>query len=188
MLSYTLKPGQSNTFKEYASIFHSYIEAQLTSVIRLDIIWDVYLQNSVKNEARVQRGSGFRYKVAGSSKLPKVWSQFLHVSENKEDLIKYLAESLSQLLVEAKKEIFYTQGQNVFIRSGSPELRTEEPDLQPCNRNHEEADIQEYCFYHYFMHLQGVIQHQHFMAGGKSMHGIRTWQRNDIKLKLLILF
>lgn len=79
-----LKPGMTATFKEYADfVFKPYVLKQLEAVQRVDVVWDVYREDSLKSTARVRRGTGTRRRVASSSKLPKNWKSFLHVIDNK---------------------------------------------------------------------------------------------------------
>ena len=57
-------PGTARTFQEYAdNVFMPYIMKQLQPVKRVDIIWDVYGQDSLKAATREKRGSGTRRRV-----------------------------------------------------------------------------------------------------------------------------
>ena len=52
-----LKPNGSSTFREYANKeFTQFIQNQIVSADRLDIVWDVYIENSLKLAARTKRG------------------------------------------------------------------------------------------------------------------------------------
>ena len=74
-----VKPGTERTFSEYtADSFIPYIRAQLSHVTRLDIVWDEYLENSLKATTRGKRGSGARQCVAADNKLP--WKSFPEVT------------------------------------------------------------------------------------------------------------
>lgn len=54
-----LQPKVVSTFEEYFDvIFAPYILRQLEHVQRLDIVWDVYKDDSLKKAARERRGSG----------------------------------------------------------------------------------------------------------------------------------
>ena len=68
-----LKPtGKEKTFSEYASNkFIPYVTAQLQHVKRIDIVWDKYVENSLKATTRRKRGSGVRQLVAANNKLPR---------------------------------------------------------------------------------------------------------------------
>ena len=52
-------PGLAKTFQEYAdNVFNPYILNKIQDVKRLDIVWDVYIDDSVPEitEERVHRG------------------------------------------------------------------------------------------------------------------------------------
>ena len=63
-----------------------YVKGQLQSVEMIDLVWDVYLDNSLK-ESKDMRGTGIRRIVVPSAKLPANWKGFLHVSSNKARVI-----------------------------------------------------------------------------------------------------
>ena len=65
-------------FDEYADlVFIPYVLSQLQHSPRVDIVWDTYTPDSLKESTREKRGLGVRRKVAGKTKLPPNWSQFL---------------------------------------------------------------------------------------------------------------
>ena len=67
-------PRVAGTFQEYADIvFMPYITVmkQIQPIKRVDIIWDVYRQDSPKAAIREKRGSGTRRMVTSSSQIPK---------------------------------------------------------------------------------------------------------------------
>ena len=99
-----LNPGMAATFKEYADfVFKPYILKQLEVVQRVDVVWDVYLEDSLKSSARERRGAGTRRRVTSSSRLPKNWKSFLQVSANKTELFFFLAKELQAFEIEGKK-------------------------------------------------------------------------------------
>ena len=125
-----LKPGMTTTFKEYADfVFKPYILKQLEAVQRVDVVWDVYREDSLKSTTRERRGTGTRRRVASSSKLPKNWKSFLHVGDNKTELFSFLVKELQAIDVEGK-EVFSTNGE--FVLSSPP------TEMMTCS--HEEAD------------------------------------------------
>lgn len=80
------------TFEEYVdSVVAPYILRQLEEVKRLDIVWDVYKDDSLKKVTREKRGSGQRRKVLLSTRIPSDWKGFLRVDDNKDKLFKLLA-------------------------------------------------------------------------------------------------
>lgn len=59
-----LMPDTARTFQEYVdAVFKPYISKQLESSNRVDIVWDVYKQDSLKSTTREKRGSGQRRKA-----------------------------------------------------------------------------------------------------------------------------
>ena len=72
------------TFDDYAeNVFIPYLQMQLQSTMRIDIVWDTYLPESLKESTREKRGKGVRRKVSGQTKLPGKWMDFLCDSKNK---------------------------------------------------------------------------------------------------------
>ena len=82
-----LKPGMAKTFQDYSqNVFISYIAKLLAKVSRVDVIWDIYQQFSLKSSTRERRGTGRRRKVLPAVTLPRHWQEFLRVDENKRDI------------------------------------------------------------------------------------------------------
>lgn len=126
-----LSPGTAITFQEYADyVFLPYVTKQLDQVKRVDVVWDVYQDDSLKSTTREKRGTGTRRRVTPSSKLPKNWKSFLRVNENKTELFQFLAKELESTSVE-NKELYTTYGEYVL---SSPRR----DGLMQCS--HEEAD------------------------------------------------
>ena len=51
-----LSPGTAQTVQEYSDlVFLSYVSNQLTSAMRVDIVWDVYIPDSLKGTTRQKR-------------------------------------------------------------------------------------------------------------------------------------
>eukprot|EP00794_Sanderia_malayensis_P001481 gene1481-1638_t len=130
-----LQPKTVTTFEEYFDlIFAPYILRQLQYVKRLDIVWDIYKEDSLKKTTREKRGSGQRRKVTPSTRIPSDWKGFLRVSNNKDELFKLLATKVVSLKLSAGKTIFATHGENVLSSEEMPDMSA----LSPCT--HEEAD------------------------------------------------
>ena len=55
----TMKPAAAKTFDEYAQhVIIPYSSSQLRSVSRVDLVWDIYKDDSLKDTARAKRGKG----------------------------------------------------------------------------------------------------------------------------------
>ena len=69
-----LRPGTSRNFQEYANnVFIPYILRELSSTLRVDVVWDRYFDDSLKNGTRSKRGPGERTRVSPSTKIPPGW-------------------------------------------------------------------------------------------------------------------
>ena len=98
-----LSPRTSRTFQEFSdAVFMPYILSQLEGVSRLDVVWDVYLPDSLKTCTRQKRGHGQRRMVSASAPIPSNWKGFLRNNSNKEDLFSFLAEELKRTDIPGK--------------------------------------------------------------------------------------
>ena len=128
-----LKPGTSRTFNEYAAtVFLPYICRQLETVQRIDVVWDIYIKDSLKGTTREKRGKGLRRRVEGRNTIPKNWQMFLRVDENKTELFEFLAQHIAELPVDGQ-QIVTTFRNNVMCNQ-----ERQHANLSPCS--HEEAD------------------------------------------------
>ena len=64
---------------------------------RVDNVWDVYLENSLKESTRIKRDQGVCHHVLQDSKIPSNWHAFFCVDHNNIKLFKFLAVETSQL-------------------------------------------------------------------------------------------
>ena len=130
-----LKPGTARTLQEYIdTVFKPYVLKQLEHVKRVDIVWNVYREDSLKTGTREKRGKGTCRRVLPTTAIPGDWSSFLRVDQNKVELFHLLSQETASLEVE-HREIYTTIDKNV-LHSGS--CRNDLSPLQPCT--HEEAD------------------------------------------------
>ena len=83
----------------YTSVFAPDVMKQLESVSRGDLVWDVYVADSLKRSARERRGSGQRRKVFPSTRIPSDWKGFLRVDQNKDELFKLLANKVTTMII-----------------------------------------------------------------------------------------
>ena len=127
--------GLKTNFNDYTeSVFIPYIQQHLQYVKRVDIVWDPYLQASLKQSTRESRGSGQCRRVTATTPLPKNWQSFLQVNSNKQELFDFLSDCLSKICLPAWKEPVCTF--NTAVRCKRPGRDTSQ--LEPCT--HEEAD------------------------------------------------
>ena len=121
-----------STFNEYADrVFIPYLEKQLQESRRLDVVWDTYIPDSLKESTRFKRGKGVGRKVSGQTKLPGNWMDFLRDSTNKKELFTFLTTNVDEFNYLEAKVVYVISGQSVLsISSGIP--------MPSCN--HEETD------------------------------------------------
>ena len=97
------------TFDDYAeNVFIPHICIQ--SSRRVDVVWDTYVRDSLKESTREKRGKGIRRKVAGGTKLPPNWMQFLRDSVNKEELFAFLTNKVAEYNWPENKTVYITSG------------------------------------------------------------------------------
>ena len=130
-----LPPGTVRTFEEYCqTVFGPYIARQLQFAKRVDLVWDMYRESSLKKAARERRGTGQRPKVTSSTRIPLDWKGFLRVDENKNELVLLLANYVVSMEIPDGKELYSTSGESVLSSTN----RTDMTMLTPCT--HDEAD------------------------------------------------
>ena len=82
------------SFTQYAKeVFIPYLKFHTKSVQQLDLVFDLYLEDSLKTGARSNRGAGVRRKVTENGILPSNWKPFLRCSENKKELFPFLSKN-----------------------------------------------------------------------------------------------
>ena len=130
-----LNCGTSKTFQEYAdTVFAPYISTQLQKNCRVDLVWDVYLPDSLKGTTREKRGTGTRKRVSSSSVMPKNWKEFLRVDGNKTELFVFLSDDAACRPQDYDKELYATLGSDVLRSPTGLDVSN----LALCS--HEEAD------------------------------------------------
>ena len=90
------------------------------------------LKNSLKTTARIKRGEGVRRRVLPTSKIPGNWHSFLRVSDNNQELLEFLADSVVSLQTDGKL-IVSTRGESVVCYQ-----IIDKSNIKPCKQ--EEAD------------------------------------------------
>ena len=91
------RPSPQMTFFEYA-------ESKLFKLLmhlgdahgssRIDVVFDRYFDNSIKDAAREKRGTSCERTVRPEMRVPKNWNGFLSNSNNKVKLFMFLAENI----------------------------------------------------------------------------------------------
>ena len=127
-----LKPRSSKTFGEYREQeFSTYIRTQLSTSLRVDLVWDIYKTESLKQMTRNTRGVGVRRRVQSNVVVPKNWTAFLRCNDNKIELFTFLGDINSYM--STNKQVISTVRDSVMVMQ-----ERDVTNLAPCN--HEEAD------------------------------------------------
>ena len=79
------------TFQKYAENIFKVLLTYFTFFKRINIVFDVYLPNSLKAATKEKRG--VRKRVSAENKCPGNWMQFLKDAMNKKELNEFLAET-----------------------------------------------------------------------------------------------
>ena len=96
-----------SNFDSYAeNVFIPFIMNHLQSSKRVDIVWDTYKANSIKDSTREKRGKGQRRKVTGGTKIPINWRAFLQDNTNKKKLFALLTSRVSNFQFPENSETF----------------------------------------------------------------------------------
>ena len=101
----------------------------MASVQRVEFVWDVYEDGSLKESTQEKRGSGKRRRVATDVKIPHSWNSFLRVKENKQELFKLFANAIVKMKPD-RQRLYSTDGDKVL--SNPPSLCKER--IQPCTQ------------------------------------------------------
>ena len=107
---HSLPVSSATTFDEYAyKVFCPFLERSFRNTSRIDVVWDDYRENSLKEATRERRGQGVR-KVEGHVKLPKNWQAFLQDPLNKKELFSFLTRSAQTFSWPDGKQVILTLG------------------------------------------------------------------------------
>ena len=104
-----------STFNSYAEhIFIPFIVIHLQTSKQVDIVWDTYKDNSIKDSTRVKRGKGQRRKVTGETKIPSNWKAFLQDNTNKKEFFALLTNRVADFQFLEDKEVYITSKEYVI--------------------------------------------------------------------------
>ena len=72
-----IKPRTPVSFAGYITQVMEYVCKQfLDDVQRVDMVFDAYLEDSLKAATRRKRGKGIRRRVEGNKQVPSNWQEF----------------------------------------------------------------------------------------------------------------
>ena len=132
-----VRPNGQRSFKEYVEQrILPVLEKALSSKKRVDIVWDIYKQSSLKSQTRQARGEGVTHRLSDNAPMPKNWSNYLRNSHNKTALFHYIASKIGSDLFQrvTPKTVVTTYDDSVLSNDEDLMIGS----LAPCN--HEEGD------------------------------------------------
>ena len=129
-----LMSHKCKAFDNYAEkVFLPHMLEKLESVGRLDILWNPYLPQSLKQATRSKRGSSCRVSVKECTATPSSSETFLKLEQNKAKLSHFLAENIGSVAAEGKQLCTALENNSVYAAHIN-----NVHDIAPSN--HEEAD------------------------------------------------
>lgn len=118
-LIHMLTPKCVHTFAEFATmVFLPFLRRELEKTGRIDVLWDRYLPDSIKNSTRIKKGSGIRVKVCAKAKIPLKWNDFLRDPKNKETLLDFLSEAVDKAEWPESSEVYISKNTSVTSKGG----------------------------------------------------------------------
>ena len=156
-----------STFQEYAdNVFIPHLKQQLRDTKRVDVVWDEYRPDHLKEGTREKRGKAVRRKVSGDNKLPGNWNDFLRDPINKKELFEFLTSKVAGCSIPPECSIYITDGEHVTCVGTQIDMST-------CNQ--EEADI------------RIVVHVKHALENGAKSIQVRTVD-TDVVIVLIGVF
>ena len=129
-----LSPKNGSTIDEYCALYLGYVRNFFDHAERIDLIFDVYIQASLKAGVRKKRGVAPPMVVRGITKV-KNWGRFLKNESNKQSLFQYIATYAQSVDISENKQLVVTCRDSVLT---NPDSKALNESLSPCD--HEEAD------------------------------------------------
>ena len=101
--AHSTPPIPNTSYKKYAERIGLNMKYLFITVQRIDSVFDVYKENSLKAATTEKKAKGVRRRVAAETKEPGNWSNCLRDERNKQELFAFLAMDLiNQSLPEGK--------------------------------------------------------------------------------------
>lgn len=134
----------AKSFGEWSDNFTAYVVSHFSDkCTRVDVVFDRYVQNSIKGGARAKRkggkSKGIRRDVESREQRIGNWDRFIIIEENKASLADFLSTEMSQRYgTHPRRELVVSGGFKEILKVWSSNASRE--DLQELSSNHEEAD------------------------------------------------
>ena len=125
------------TYSEFAAHLLSFIIGCSKSAKRVDVVFDVYVDNSIKDVERTRRSHGeLRLKKIIPTAQIKQWNLLLSSNENKNKLTAFIVDHWKTNATKiGQKEFYVTSGEKVFKITS-----TEHREVDELESDHQEAD------------------------------------------------
>ena len=134
VIVHMIPPKSNCTVDEYCNIYMMHVVKFFSNTSRIDIVFDVYLQSSLKEGVRASRGVCPTMITKGNSRI-KSWKRFLRNDANKQSLFVSIASYASSITLLPGQQLVVTSRDQVLTNPLSDPIREY---LSPCD--HEEAD------------------------------------------------
>ena len=127
------RPMLSNTYGNFCKKEFLYKLKQASqNVARLDVVFDIYKENSLKRQTKEYRGEGIRISIRKDTKMYKDFQKFMRNDVKKPELFKMILEAVVEEILETETTVITTIGSGVVSNSNLDTLN-----IEPCNH---EAD------------------------------------------------
>ena len=126
-----LSPKNGSTVDEYCALYLGYVTKFFDHAERIDLIFDVYIQASLKAGVRKKRGVAPPMVVRGITKV-KNWGRFLKNESNKQSLFQYIATYAQSVDISENKQLVVTCRDSVLTNPDSMALNES---LSPCDHD-----------------------------------------------------
>lgn len=73
------------------------LKSWLRKARQVDLVWDDYLDESLKAGSWERRGQGQQRRIIRSAPMPTNWKKFLHLDENKNELCSFQSTQSANL-------------------------------------------------------------------------------------------
>ena len=126
----------------------------LQDVIKIDVVWDTYMEDSLKAQTRMNRGSDNHIRVSNSTNITVDWKSFLRCDANKYSLFHLLADAIREFHPPQRKKVISTYDRKAVSSTIA--------DLSDLSCTHEEADTRllshaSHSFHHAFTKQRIVL-------------------------------
>ena len=140
-------PSSIKTFLDYKTYFWAYINRLSVNCFRIDVVFDRYIPNSLKQSTRSKRGTSAAVSFKALTVLPNKWHDFLRNSTNKSNLFEYLVQSGDGFSCNLGQVVIATYLKEALVLNSSNQTAIDMRTISPSD--HEEADSRMFLHCHH---------------------------------------